>query len=110
MARSSANPICLAASLSGCQSASWAPRSTESISSRLSVNGTRSRTSGWGSRRGGMTPAAGHVGGEGPLGLLLELRPGGVRDGGELAIEVVHGRVLLLRLPIPSEPLDSGVF
>src|SRR6202012_1057597 len=53
--------------------------------------------------------AAGHVGGEGALGLLLELRPGGVGDGGELAIEVVHDDVLLLRLPIPREPLDSDV-
>ena len=47
MARSSMNASLRAASLTGSQSESWEPRSTSSTSTRSTVNGTRSRTSGW---------------------------------------------------------------
>ncbi|SKV46580.1 Uncharacterised protein [Mycobacteroides abscessus subsp. abscessus] len=51
MARSSAKASFLAASLTGSQSESCAPRSTSSMADLLMVNGTRSRTSGLLSRR-----------------------------------------------------------
>ncbi len=50
--------------------------------------------------------APGDVALERALGLLLDVRPRGVRDGGQAAMQVVH-EVLLPRSPMPSEP--SGV-
>src|SRR6266700_3558733 len=58
-ARSSANAICRAASFTGCQSVSLAPRSTSSTCWRSTVNGTRSSTIGWDRRTWAMTPSAG---------------------------------------------------
>src|SRR5271165_2557324 len=59
MAPSSAKAISRAASLTGCQSASVAPRSTSSIAWRSSSNGTRSSTSAFTSRWRAITPSAG---------------------------------------------------
>ena len=56
-ARSSAKAILLAASFTGCQSESWAPRSTSSMSCRPSVNGARSSTSGMERRTRAVTPS-----------------------------------------------------
>src|SRR6266487_422955 len=114
-ARSSAKAMVLAASLTGCQSGSLAPRSTSSTAWRSTVNGTRNSMIGWEVRARAMTPWAGgalhvrdpaacHVALEGAGGFLLDAGPGGGRDGGEFAVQVVHDGMLLFRLPTPSEP------
>src|SRR5499427_626602 len=59
MARSSAKATCRAASLTGCQSESWAPRSTSSISARERAKGARSSTSAAARRCRACTPSAG---------------------------------------------------
>jgi hypothetical protein len=59
MARSSANATLRAASFTGCQSASCAPRSTLSIWARSSLNGTRNCTTGRQERSPAITPSSG---------------------------------------------------
>ena len=53
------------------------------------------------------TAAAGHVLLERPARLLLDVRPGGIGDRSELAVQVVHDWLLLFRLPMPRDP-ESG--
>src|SRR6476660_669728 len=53
-------------------------------------------------------PAGGDVLLERPARLLLDVRPGGIVDRSELAVQVVHGLLLLFRLPMPSDPWSAG--
>ena len=127
---------CLAASLTGCQSESLAPRSTSSTSCRSSANGTRSSTSGWSVRARAITPrpaprvaeVAGADGGqrrrrpgrrrrppggrpvplEGAAGLLLDARPRRRRRSGRARGAGCSLLALLFRLPMPSEPSAAG--
>ena len=51
--------------------------------------------------------ARGQVGHESALGFVLDLRPRALGDGSELPVQVVH-HSFPFRLPIPSEPVETG--
>src|ERR1700678_3167998 len=41
-------------------------------------------------------------------GLFFDLAPGGIRNGGELTMQIIHWGVLPLSEPMPSEPSRTG--
>ncbi len=47
---------------------------------------------------------AGQVALKGARCFLFDLRPGGIGNRGELAMQIIHGGLSPLREPIPSEP------
>ena len=77
-ARSSAKAIFFAASFTGCQSGSSAPRSTESIWSLSRVNGTVSSTTGRQARRPALMPSpGGSIGARWPVPTPASVTPSG---------------------------------